>query len=179
MTTSPTIHTTAKTGVDIERHRRSITKTLAKQSFCTLATTSPAGRPHVAGVVYEFVDGVLWMHSMRSSRKARSIAANGYAAVTVPFRKLPAGPPFTVHFQATADVVDMDAAEVQALIAKGALSSISGHGALDEPDGCFIKVVPRGTIHSYGPGARVRDIIRDPLHNGFMSFEVPEAGLVP
>lgn len=150
-------------------------KVLSKRSFCTLATSSPAGNPHVAGVVYEWVDDSLWIHSMASSRKARSIAANGRAAVTVPFRRLPAGPPFTIHFQADAQLVPMDAPEATKLINAGKLGTIAGHGALEEPDGCFVKITPTGTIHSYGPGASVIGLIRDPLNNGAGSFRIEES----
>lgn len=149
-------------------------KVLSKRTFCTLATSSPAGNPHVAGVVYEWADGALWIHSMASSRKARSIATNGRAAVTVPFRRLPAGPPFTIHFQADARIVAMDDTEVTKLIESGKLSAIAGHGALEEPDGCFVKVTPTGTIHSYGPGASIIGLVRDPLNNGAGSFHIDE-----
>ena len=161
---------TAETN-EAAKHRRFITKTLAKKHFCTLATTSPAGRPHSAGVVYEWVDGSVWIHAMASSRKARNIKASGFAAITVPFRRLPAGPPFTIHFQARAEIVELDDLDALQLVSAGALKEISGHGAMDEPDGCFLRVRPSGTIHSYGPGARVVDLIRDPLHNG--SGQVP------
>jgi general stress protein 26 len=46
----------------------------------------------VAGVLYDKADGALWVHTMRSSRKAHSIVANRYVAVCIPFRQLPAGP---------------------------------------------------------------------------------------
>lgn len=154
------------------KHRQRIIKVIAKRSFCTLATSSPAGRPHTAGVVYVYVDGSLWIHTLRGSRKARSIAANGFAAATIAFRRMPAGPPFTIHFQADAAVVAMDDPEARSRIDAGQLSKISGHGALDEPDGCFLQITPRGRIHSYGPGARVLDLITDPLHHGFASFPV-------
>lgn len=145
---------------------RKVRKVLAKKSFATLATTSPAGRPHVAGVLYDHVDGALWIHTMRTSRKARSIAANPHVAVTVPFRKLPAGPPYTVQFQGTARLVAMNDPEAVALIDAGALKQISGHGALDEPDGVFVRIVPNGTVHSYGLGVNPIALIRDPLHTG-------------
>lgn len=147
-----------------------VIKTLAKKSFCTLATTSPAGNAHSAGVIYEWVDGSLWVHMVRTSRKARNIAASGDAGVCVPFRRLPVGPPFTIHFQADAELVEMDAPQVQEMIADGQLGSISGHGALDMPDGCFIRLTPRGTIHTFGLGVKTLDLIRDPIGSGGGSF---------
>ena len=150
-----------------------ILATINKKSFCTLATTSPAGRPHVAGVVYEVVDSVVWIHASRSSRKARSIAVNPHVAICIPYRRLPAGPPFTIHFQATAELVDMDAPRVTSLLDQGELKSISGHGALEMPDGCFIAVRPGERGHSYGPGAKTLDLIRDPLNSGARTFDFP------
>jgi len=153
---------------------------LAKQTFCTLATSSPAGFPHVAGVVYEAVPTSgptpdLWIHTTMSSRKARSVAAAGRAAVCVPFRRLPVGPPFTIHFQADAEIVAMDDERVTALVDNGKLASITGHGELDMPDGCFICVRPRGTVHSFGPGARILDLVRDPIGTGGRSFDLEAA----
>lgn len=153
-----------------------IRKTMAAKTFCTLATTSPAGRAHSAGVIYESVDGTLWVHVSRNSRKARSIAANPYVGVCIPYRRLPVGPPFTIHFQATAEIVAMDDPSVTRLLDADRLGSISGHGALEMVDGCFIAIRPHGMIHSYGPGARIIDLIRDPLNSGARSFPVSDAG---
>lgn len=149
-----------------------ILRTIAKKRFCTLATTSSAGFPHCAGVVYDTVDGQLWIHTERTSRKGRNIAANPRVGVCVVYRKLPVGPPFTIHFQATARIVEMDNPEAQTLLAAGELSGISGHGALDLPDGCFVCIEPTGAVHSFGPGATTLDLIRDPLTTGARSFRL-------
>ncbi len=155
--------------------RAKVLRLMAKKSFCTLATTSPAGRSHSAGVVYDWVDGTLWVHASGTSRKARSIAANPHVGVCIPFRRLPVGPPFTIHFQATAELVAMDDPRIRALLDAGELGGIAGHGALDMPDGRFIAIRPTGRIHSYGPGARIIDLIRDPLNSGAASFQFDEA----
>lgn len=42
---------------------------------------------------------------MQSSRKGRNVEATGRAAIVVPVRQLPIGPPFTIQPQADADVV--------------------------------------------------------------------------
>lgn len=147
-----------------------ILKTINSKSFCTLATVSPAGYSHSAGVVYEAVDGALWIHADSTSRKGRNIANNPNVGVCIPFRKMPVGPPYTIHFQAKAELVAMDSAEAMALLTAGKLKSISKHGALEMPEASFIKITPRGSIHSYGPGAKMIDLIRDPLNNGANSF---------
>ena len=151
--------------------QRKILARMAKQTFCTLATTSPAGRPHVAGVVYELVDSTLWVHLSDRSRKARSIRENPHVAVCIPFRRLPVGPPYTIHFQARAELVAMDDARVTSLLDAGRLSSISGHGALDMADGTFLAIEPERTVHSFGPGAPILDLIRNPLTTGARRFE--------
>ncbi len=155
--------------------RQKIERTIATKTFCTIATTSPAGRSHVAGVVYDAVDSTLWVHTTSDSRKARSIAINGRVGICVPFRKLPVGPPYTIHFQAQAEIVAMDSAQIHELLDAGQLGSISGHGALEMVDGCFLKIEPRGTVHSYGLGARIVDLIRDPLNTGVSSYRIDEA----
>ena len=162
---------------DDPAHARRILRTIAKRSFMTLATVSPAGRPHAAGVVYDTVGTSLWFHTMTASRKARNIAANPHVGVTIPFRRLPAGPPFTIHFQATAHLVAMDDPAVTALIDRGELKAVSGHGALEMADAAFVEVVPTGAIHSYGPGARTIDLIRDPLNHGAASFRLEDLDL--
>ncbi len=156
----------------VPKETRAVLKTLAKKSFCTLATVSPAGRSHSAGVIYDWVDGSLWVHLERTSRKARNIAASGDAGVCVPFRRLPVGPPFTIHFQAEAELFDMDAPEVLTLLDAGALSTISGHGALDMPQGCFLRLTPRRTVHTFGLGVKIIDLIRDPIGSGSRSYEL-------
>ena len=93
-----------------------VLKAIAKRSFATLSTTSPAHRPHVAGVLYEAVGTTMYVNTLGISRKARNVAANPQVAVAIPIRRLPAGPPSTVHFQGTADVLDVDDPEIRALI---------------------------------------------------------------
>ncbi len=171
-TTHAPITPAADSFTDDPAHARRILRTIAKRSFMTLATVSPAGRPHSAGVVYDAVGTSLWFHTMTTSRKARNIASNPYVGVTIPFRRLPAGPPFTIHFQAEAELVALDDPAVTSLIAGGELEAISGHGALEMSDAAFVRVVPTGAIHSYGPGARAIDLIRDPLNHGAASFRL-------
>jgi len=103
---------------------------------------------------------------MRSSRKARNIADNPHVGVCIVYRRLPVGPPFTVHFQATADLVPMDHETVRPLIDSGQLKSIIGHGALDMDGACFVRIRPGPTLHSFGPGVSTIDLIRHPLTSG-------------
>ncbi len=168
---------TSDPGFDSSRQRSRVAKAIATKTFCTLATTSPAGRPHVAGVIYEYAGGRLWVHTMRTSRKARSIAANPHVAICIPYRRLPVGPPYTIQFQARAEIVEMDDPVVRRLLDDGKLKEISGHGALDMPDGCFLSIEPGENIHSYGTGVPTLDLIRDPLTTGGRTVRIPRSDL--
>lgn len=160
--------TNASDAAQIER----IERAMKKKSFCTLATTSPKQRPHVAGVVFAAVGTTLYVHTMRGSRKARNIAANPHAAIVIPVRKMPVGPPFTIQYQASAGLIEMDDPEIVALLAAGKLDAIAGHGALDEPSGCFIRITPTGPLHTYGIGVPLMGVIKDPLHAGARSVRL-------
>jgi len=136
---------------------------IAKRSFATLASVSPAGHPHVAGVLYDRVAGHLFVSTMRSSRKARNIAANGRVGVCIPIRRLPIGPPSTVQFQTRAVVLDTDDPVIASLVADGRLSSITGHGELELADGCFLRIELPARVLTYGLGMPLRTLVRDPL----------------
>ena len=148
-----------------ERQARIIAKALRKKTFATLATVSPKGRSHSAGVVYDFVDGALWIHTMRDGRKGRNIAHNRHVGICVPYRRLPVGPPFTLHFQGVAELVPLDDPEAVRHYEAGRLDSISGHGAMEMDGACFVRITPTGMIHSFGPGVPVLDLARNPLEN--------------
>ena len=172
----PITTTSDPTITDDPTLQRKVMRTIARRDFCMVATVSPAGRPHVAGVVYSAVGSSLWIHTMTTSRKARNIIANPHVAVSIPFRRLPAGPPFTIHFQARAQLVAMDDPDVIELLDRGDLKAIAGHGALDMADAAFVQITPTGAIHSYGPGARTIDLIRDPLNTGARRFPLSDGG---
>ena len=158
-----TNHTAEKT---TDRQARLIATALRKKTFATLATVSPKGRSHSAGVVYDFVDGALWIHTVRDSRKGRNIAHNRHVGVSVPFRRLPVGPPYTVHCQGVAELVSLDDPVAVGHHEAGRLRSISGHGAMEMKGACFVRIDPTGTIHSFGPGVPILDLIRNPLEAG-------------
>ena len=144
-----------------------ITAKLQRRSFATLATASPAGFPHVAGVLYEMIGDQLYVNTLRSSRKARNVESSGRAAVCVPVRRVPiGGPPSTIQFQAKAEVIALDDPVIAELIAGGKLKSLTGHGEMDMPDGCFLRVTLPDRIHTYGLGMPLRRLIADPLAAG-------------
>jgi hypothetical protein len=150
-----------------------VSRAIDGRSFCTLATVSAAGRPHVAGVVYAVVDGALYISTHRDSRKARNVAANPSVFVCVPVRRLPVGPPSTIQFAATAEILGTDDDDVRRLAADGSLKAITGHGELDLDGGCFVRITPARRLHTYGIGMPLHRLVRDPL-NAAGSVERPQ-----
>ncbi|HEX7134158.1 MAG TPA: pyridoxamine 5'-phosphate oxidase family protein [Iamia sp.] len=140
-----------------------VRRALAKRSYAVLATVSPAGRPHAAGVLYTMVGDDLWLSTETTSRKGRNALASPHVAVTVPVRRLPVGPPSTIHFQGRADVLAVDDPEVRRLVETGDLKAITSHGELEIPDGCFVRVTPGRTIHTYALGMSLWSVLRNPL----------------
>ncbi len=137
---------------------------IAKRSFATLATTSPQHRPHAAAVLYAAVDDVLYVSTIRSSRKARNIAANPDVFVSIPVRRIPFGaPPSSIQFAATAELLPPDHPDVVSLTRAGKLQAITSHGELALPDGCIVRIVPGATIHTYGLGMSLRALAKNPL----------------
>ncbi len=140
-----------------------VARLVARRSFANLATVSPRGRSHVAGVLYQYADGDLYVSTDRSSRKGRNVAANPHVAVTIPVRRIPVGPPSQIQFQATAEVLDSDDPHVRALVEAGKLDAISSHGELDLPDGCVLRITPPARLHTSGLGMSLLHLIRHPL----------------
>lgn len=143
-----------------------VMRAITRRSFATLASASSAGRPHVAGVLYERVGSELFISTLLTSRKARNVAAGGRVGVSIPIRRLPVGPPSTVQFQAKADLLDVDDPVITGLVDDGHLGSITGHGELELSDGCFIRVAIPHRLPTYGLGMSLWKLIRDPLGAG-------------
>jgi hypothetical protein len=141
-----------------------IHRAIGKRSFAALATTSSIGQPHVAGVLYELVGGDLWLNTMANSRKAQNMAGNDRVGVTIVVRRIPFGPPSTIQFQARATVFEPSSTEVSDLVAAGSLKAITGHGELELPGSCFVRITPNRRLHTYGLGLSLIKLIRDPLN---------------
>jgi hypothetical protein len=151
-----------------------VQRLIQRRSFCTLATASPANRPHSAGVLYAYAESVLYVSTARQSRKAQNIAANPDVFIVIPVRRAPVGPPSSLQFSATADILDCADPEINRLAAQGSLTAITGHGELELDGGCFLRIRPRRMIHTYGIGMPLIRLIRDPL-NAAGSVLVSEA----
>lgn len=169
-TPNPAERPTTAPAPDLRTHAapttEQVTTALRRRSFCVLATVSPAGRPHSAGVLYAWHDGALYVSTIRASRKARNIAHQPHVHVTLPIRRIPVGPPSSLLFAARAELLANDDAAVTALAASGALKAITGHGELELPGGCIVRITPDGPVHTYGIGLSLRTLIKDPLGAG-------------
>lgn len=144
-----------------------VIRAIGKRSFAVLSTTSAADRPHGAGVLYEAVGTTLYINTLRTSRKARNIAANPHVGVVIPIRRVPTGgPPSTVQFQGTAELLAPDHPDIVSLAASGQIKSITKHGELDNPDGAFLRIKPNRKLITYGLGMSLYRLIRDPLNAG-------------
>jgi general stress protein 26 len=152
-----------------------LTKAIGRRSVCMLATSSSRNRPHSATVAYAAVGTTLYVNTDRSSRKARNVAENPYAGVVIPVRRLPVGPPSSVQFQGTAEVVDMDDPEIVRLVDSGQLKAVTSHGELDRPDGCFVRITPGRKVNTYGLGMSLWQLLRHPLDAaGSVEHPAPE-----
>jgi hypothetical protein len=150
------------------------TRALASRTYCTLATASGTGHPHAAGVLYAAVGTTFYVSTLRGSRKARNIAVNPRVAVTVPVRRSPIGPPSTVQFQGTAEVLGLDDPGLRELAAAGRLKPVTSHGELELPGGCFLRITPGRRLLTYGLGMSLLHLIRNPL-DAAGAVELPAA----
>lgn len=158
-----------------ERQSKLIRRAIARRSFCTLATSSAENRPLVVGVLYAVVDELLYVSTLSTSAKVRNISENDRVALCIPVRRYPVGPPFSVQFQARAEVHAIEDPEVSELLQAGRLKRITSHGELDDPAACMLKISPGPRVATYGLGVPLRELLRDPIHAS-RSFRVGRDG---
>ncbi|MET0459417.1 MAG: pyridoxamine 5'-phosphate oxidase family protein [Ilumatobacteraceae bacterium] len=160
-----TIHTTSAPPTDTVVHPRpaTIRRAIERRSVATLATVSNAGRPHAAAVLYQCVDDVLFLSTSRHSRKARNIADRGVAAVTIPVRRLPVGPPASIQFQSSATILTNDDPEIVHLARTGRLDKITAHGELELADAGFLRLPLPTRLVTYALGMSLWRVVRHPL----------------
>lgn len=72
-------------------------------------------------------------------------------------------PPFSIQFHGSARILNRDDAEIEELLREGLLRRIVGHGVLERPGMCFVKVVPVGKLHTWGIGVSPWQLLRDPV----------------
>ena len=113
-----------------------------------VATASADGAPHVAVVAPVLESDVLWIFTMRSSRKARNLAAN-------PRMSLMWRPGSEIYLTADAELVD--AADDKArLWARTDLpfNPAGFFGSPDNPDFVLVRVTPRRAVVMGPPAGR-------------------------
>jgi general stress protein 26 len=147
-----------------ERERKLVQRAIKRGTFCTLATSSQVNRPHVVGVLYTAVEGLLYVSTLQTSIKARNIRTNARVAVCIPVRRFPVGPPFHVSFQGRAELCSRDDPRIVRLLEERRLNPITSHGELDDPDSCFLIITPGRRVATYGLGVSLRQLLRDPIH---------------
>ena len=146
-----------------ERQRRIVRREIAKRSFCVLATASGAGRPLAVGVLYAPAEGHIYIATLGGSVKARNVRQNARVALSIPVRRFPVGPPFSIQFQGTAELRAPDDPETASLLEAGALKRITSHGELGPADACFMRVTPAPRVATYGLGVPLRELLRNPI----------------
>ena len=155
--------TSAATPTVFHPDPQAIRRAIERRSVATLATTSAAGRPHVATVLYQYTDDALFVSTDSGSRKARNVAANGLAAVTIAVRRLPVGPPASIQFQTSAEVLSTDDPQIERLVAAGSLGRITAHGELDLDGACFLRLLLSSRVVTYALGMSLWRVVRHPL----------------
>jgi hypothetical protein len=147
-------------------------RAMARRSFCILATSSAANRPHAVGLLYAAVDLDVYLLIGEDTVKARNIRENPRVAVCIPVRTFPAGPPMAVQFQGTAELLTKDDPGIASLLRAGRLKKIAGYGAADKPGSVFVRIRPHRRISTYGLGVPLLKLLRD-VTLGARSVEVP------
>ncbi|HET9658183.1 MAG TPA: pyridoxamine 5'-phosphate oxidase family protein [Kineosporiaceae bacterium] len=164
--------TAARPAFDPVRQLELVRRELARRSFCVLATSSPANRPHAVGLLYAAVGLDVYLLIGTDTVKARNIRANPQVAISVPVRKYPAGPPMAVQFQGTAQLLEPGDPHIAELLRAGRLKRIASYGAADKPGIVFVRVTPNRRISSYGLGVPLLRLLRD-VSQGARSVELP------
>lgn len=157
---------------DQMRQLRIVRRAMARRSFCILATSSAANRPHAVGLLYAAVGFDVYLLIGSDTVKARNIRENPRVAVCIPVRTFPFAPPMAVQYQGTAELLATDDPGIGPLLKGGRLKKITGFGALDTPGTVFVRVRPGRRITTYGLGVPIFTLLRD-VTQGTRSVEVP------
>jgi hypothetical protein len=164
-----------RSAFDEARQLRVVERAIARHSFCVLATSSAANRPHAVGILYAAVGFDLYLLIGGDTVKARNIRENPRVAISIPVRTFPMAPPMAVQYQGTAELLAVDDPEITALLRAGRLKKITAMGALEAPGVVFLRVRPGRRIASYGIGVSPLTLMRD-LTCGARSVELPLRG---
>ncbi len=145
-----------------------VEKQLRRKKFGILSTVTPEGRAHSAGVAY----GVsplgspfcLYLISRPSLKKARNIKTNPNVSFTVPFPHyfLRVVPPACIEFQGKAEILPIINPVARQVYNSAIVLRRSLEHDLKIGESIFIKIVPAKKIFSWGLGANIWQLLRNP-----------------
>lgn len=145
-----------------------VEKQLRRKIFGVLSTVTPEGRAHSAGVVY----GVsppgspfrLYLISRPSLKKARNIKTNPNVSLTVPFPHyiLRMVPPACIDIQGTAEILPINDPVAGQIFNKSIVLRRSLEHDLKIGESIFIRIAPAKKIFSWGLGANIWQLLRNP-----------------
>ena len=159
-----------------------LTRVIAKQNFCVLATQGPRG-PHVAGVGYFACGLEIYIPTSSKTVKARNITRNPRVAVhiAVPWRLIRA-PPRSIQFRGDAEILPYDDAKANEALKRAPLAlrlvlrrlaKRSNRELFGE--NVWIRVKPTRRIETFMVGVPMTTILHDET-KAILHFEVPKTG---
>lgn len=153
-----------------------VDKQLRRKNFGILSTVTPTGRAHSAGVAY----GVsppsspfrLYLISRPSLKKPRNIKANPNVSFTVPFPHyiLRMIPPSCIEFQGTAEILPINDPVARQVFNSSIVLRRSLEYDLKIGESIFVRIVPAKKIFSWGLGASVLQLLRNPPDAYYVDF---------
>lgn len=160
-----------------------VLRTMRRQHFAILSTSSPAGTPASAGVTYGLARSGATMYVMtrRHLQKARNIAVNPEVSLVIPLprRMLWGLPPATIQLCGRAVIVDWADAEAQRVfkgfwVGRQILTSYEKLRILGESRICFLRVDLDPVIRTYMVGRSIWQV-RSRMEAGRATVIRPEA----
>ncbi|MCL4436257.1 MAG: pyridoxamine 5'-phosphate oxidase family protein [Thaumarchaeota archaeon] len=153
-----------------------VEKQLRRKNYGVLSTVTPKGRAHSAGVAY----GVsppgsplrLYLISRPSLKKPRNIKTNPNVSFTVPFPHylLRMVPPSSIKFQGTAEILSINDPEARQVFNSSLVLRRSLKYDLKIGESIFIRIVPAKKIFSWGLGASICQLLRNPPPTYYVDF---------
>jgi hypothetical protein len=170
-----TTETQSKEAVRSRLDSEQVWREIARASFAIVSVVTPQGAPRSSGVMYKVIGRHLYVAVDAGGWKARHLAADPRAAVTVPVRRggllslLAPIPPATISFHGTALVHRSDAPEI-ARIGDRLTRLLPTE---NQDDTVILEIVAEGEFVTYGIGVslmKMRDTEgargRVPVDNG-------------
>lgn len=160
-----------------------VLRQLRKHHFMVLATASPEGRPHAAGVNYGVSrpghDLALYVMTRTHLQKARDIARNPNVSLVIPLtrRFLWFLPPPTIQLHGRAEILDGTDEEGIAVfrrfwMGRRILEAYEASRRRGETRICFLKISPDPAISTYMVGSSIW-ALRSRMESGAAKVVIP------